>query len=434
MELIDIYNVVRRHVRMIVTLVLVATLVGYGASFLLTKRYTAVALVLVRPQQAIKLDAKTTSKEFLDFPLGQSAVETPSKTYIEIIKSPDFIGQLVRKLELDAPEKTKSGFLSKILPASMQPAVDDLKKLVKNSVTFLRYGRVIPEDPFADAVKGVQDSLVLEARPDTYIFTISYTAKEPGLAANVANAAAKLLVDYMEKARQSESLYARDKLRSQLIESRQELENARVRLEAYKNANSIFLYETEYQSKLKVIADLQMELSKADQALASLKAVATQSSTSSLSLIAKRDSIVSALKERQAELVPLPAMERELKQLQLVEKTALADYEAVNNKFHEAEINNFNSAREVQPVADAVPPKVPSSPNQPIIALVSLLSGLVVGIGLAFLLEYLNRRIRGIQDVEDFVGVKVLATIPRVFLEPLVSGAARRRTFRIMPS
>ena len=35
--------------------------------------------------------------------------------------------------------------------------------------------------------------------------------------------------------------------------------------------------------------------------------------------------------------------------------------------------------------------------------------------GLAFVREYLNRGIRSIHDIEDFVGVRVIATIPHVF-------------------
>ena len=69
---------------------------------------------------------------------------------------------------------------------------------------------------------------------------------------------------------------------------------------------------------------------------------------------------------------------------------------------------------EVRLVSQADAPQLPTSPVRLKIAGVSLLSGLVMGVGLAFFLEYINRRVRGIRDVEEFVGVKVLATIPRI--------------------
>jgi len=80
-------------------------------------------------------------------------------------------------------------------------------------------------------------------------------------------------------------------------------------------------------------------------------------------------------------------------------------------------------------VSQAVPPRLPSSPARATIALVSLLGALVVSVGLAFFLEYLNRRVRDIRDMEDFVGVTVLATIPRVEpLAPRGSAAPKGRT------
>jgi hypothetical protein len=58
--------------------------------YLIAECYEASALVLVRPEQAIKIDTNKGDKEFLDFPVSHAAtVETPSKTYIEIIKNPD---------------------------------------------------------------------------------------------------------------------------------------------------------------------------------------------------------------------------------------------------------------------------------------------------------------------------------------------------------
>ena len=69
---------------------------------------------------------------------------------------------------------------------------------------------------------------------------------------------------------------------------------------------------------------------------------------------------------------------------------------------------------QVRLVSEAIPPRLPSSPRRDIITLSALLSGLVAGIGLAFALEYLQRGLRSIKDVEEFVGVKVLATIPRI--------------------
>ena len=89
-------------------------------------------------------------------------------------------------------------------------------------------------------------------------------------------------------------------------------------------------------------------------------------------------------------------------------------YEVIAKQYTEAEIKHSYVMPEARLVSAAVAPRLPSSPQRGVIALVCLLSGLTIGIGIAVVFEYLNRRVRDIQDVEDFVGVKVLATIPRV--------------------
>jgi capsular polysaccharide biosynthesis protein len=37
-----------------------------------------------------------------------------------------------------------------------------------------------------------------------------------------------------------------------------------------------------------------------------------------------------------------------------------------------------------------------------------------LAIGLALLLEYLNREIRNVREIEESVSIKVLATVPRI--------------------
>ena len=410
MDQIPILEVLRRHVSMIFALCVVAMVVGYAFSFLLAEQYTASALVLVRPQQPIKISAEKADKEILDFPTGSStSVETPSKTYIEIIKSAELIEKVVRNLGLDQPKEAESGGILKRLPVFVRTAGEDLKQSLKNLTEILKYGRLIEDKPFARAVKEVQDNLTLKSREDTYLFEVTYKAKNPQVAADVANTTTKLFIDFMEAIRLSEINSARSYLQAQLDQSRQQLESARDRVKKFKESHSIFTQDTEYTSKLKVIADLQVELAKAEAAL-----MGSQSTLSTVSLEARRARLLQSLRERQAELAPLPKIERDLKEEETTLGGALTAYQVLDKELREADIKYSYPMPEVRLVSRAFPPRLPSSPVRVTIALASLLSGLVVAVGLALFLEYLNRRVRGVGDVEDFVGVKVLATIPRV--------------------
>ena len=105
MEATDIVNVLRRHSLLILALAIVTPIAAYGMSFIqavMPERYEASAVVMVRPHDPVRIDAQIPDKEFLGFPVAQTpVVESASKTYIQIIRSPALVGEVVRQLGLD---------------------------------------------------------------------------------------------------------------------------------------------------------------------------------------------------------------------------------------------------------------------------------------------------------------------------------------------
>ena len=397
MDQMPFLEVLRRRVWLIVAVCIIATAAGYSlsyVSFLLPEQYTASALVLVRPQHPIRLDTTKPEKEAMDFPMGtSSSVETPSKTYIEIIKSPELVGKVVRQLGLDQEKEPDNA----------------IKKIFKDIIAIAKYGQVIQDDPFTRSVKTVQENLTLKSREDTYLFEITYKGDDPKTAADIVNALTKLFRDYMEEMRLSEAQFVRNHLKTQVEQSRKTLDRANDRVKKFKEEHSIFLTETEYTSRLKIIADLEVELAKAQAALKG-----NQGTLMNANLAARSARLARSLQEQEAERGQLPAIERQLKQLDMDAGVAMTAYKVIDKEYQEAEIKHSYPMPEIRLVSPAVPPRLPSGPARLIIALASLLAGLVVGIGLANLLEYVNRQVRGVDDVEGLVGVKVLATVPRV--------------------
>ena len=58
-------------------------------------------------------------------------------------------------------------------------------------------------------------------------------------------------------------------------------------------------------------------------------------------------------------------------------------------------------------------PGVPSSPKVPLNMAIGVLLGIVVGVGLAFFIEYLDTSVKTMDDVETMLGVPVLAIVPK---------------------
>jgi capsular exopolysaccharide synthesis family protein len=61
----------------------------------------------------------------------------------------------------------------------------------------------------------------------------------------------------------------------------------------------------------------------------------------------------------------------------------------------------------------AEPSMVPAKPNVPAYLALSVLIGLICGVGLAFFIEYLDTSVKTLDDVEKFLGIPVLAVVPK---------------------
>lgn len=413
MEVIAIFEVLRRHARLIISLCVVTMFAGYAISFfspLIPEKYDASVIVLVRPHRPIQIEPTNSGREFLDFPVAQTpVVESASKTYIQMIQSPALIGQVVRELKLDAKplkrDPRDEGMLAK-LSGSAEALYDEIAPYLKDAVAIVKYGRVLQDDPFEKAVKDVIAGLTLRSYEDTYAFEIKYSSEDPNTSAAVANTTARLFVQFLKKIRSSEADDAASRLKTEVEKSRQRLVDAQESLQAYKTAHGVFLYQAEYAAKLKVIGDLTFELAKLDESMA---AGTFEAKTYAM----KRERLLKTIDDQRAGLAGLPAVERDLQLRQADVDVASTTYGVVAKELKDAEIKS-DPMPEARLISAATVPKLPSSPRRVIILLVSLLTGLMAGVGLAFFLEYIRRSPHKTSDVGDFDRAKGIGAVANV--------------------
>jgi capsular exopolysaccharide synthesis family protein len=74
---------------------------------------------------------------------------------------------------------------------------------------------------------------------------------------------------------------------------------------------------------------------------------------------------------------------------------------------------NLPKTSMVEIIDNAVPNEKPVRPNKPLNILLSIIIGLVVGVGLAFFIEYLDTSVKTIDDVERALQAPVLGVIPQ---------------------
>jgi uncharacterized protein involved in exopolysaccharide biosynthesis len=112
------------------------------------------------------------------------------------------------------------------------------------------------------------------------------------------------------------------------------------------------------------------------------------------------------------------ALETNRKQLQY---TILQRNVETNQKLHdtlltklkEADITDTMVISNIRVSEKAALPNVPVKPNKKRNMMLSVIIGLMIGVALAFLLEYIDRTIRTEEDIQRYLGLSVLSVIPK---------------------
>jgi chain length determinant protein EpsF len=86
-------------------------------------------------------------------------------------------------------------------------------------------------------------------------------------------------------------------------------------------------------------------------------------------------------------------------------------FDAASQRFSQTRIEAQSEQSDISVLNPAVAPTEPSGPRVLLNSLVGILAGTVLGVGLALLLELLNRPVRSASDVKDMLGIPVLGTV-----------------------
>lgn len=411
MELRKYVEILKRHALLIAIICLSATIATALITYIIPEKYEAKALVLVRPDSNISLTPAANSKELLSFPVGgASKAEVPSNTYIQIIKSRAIAEKIVRLLQLDVERRVPATTFFQRFKQSLKKQVFEVQLA---TMQILQYGRVMgPEPPFEAAVTRIQENIALTAIKDSYQFEIKYAAEDPKRAADVANAAADLFLEYMTDLNTMDTKRTLEVLEERLRSSESELAATRQALRQFKEKNEIASFKEETTERIKIISDLESSLEKTEVKLAGLLKELTSSNPKVQVVQAEKNRFQAALRERETELRLLPERERRLTSLNTGVQMADEIYQLIKKAHEEARVRARKSASETRVVSSAVPAFYPSRPLKYQYVGAALLVSLLAGIIVALLLEYLNTTLRRIDDVERLLQLRVLATIP----------------------
>jgi polysaccharide biosynthesis transport protein len=128
--------------------------------------------------------------------------------------------------------------------------------------------------------------------------------------------------------------------------------------------------------------------------------------------VAKKNVIEQMMAESEASLLKLPEKEQGLARVMRDKSVALEIYVMLAKRHEEARISEAMQPTDVQIIDVAIAPEKPIKPKKLLNVIIAAILGLFVGTAWAFFLEYMNESIRNAEDVQAYLGLPVLGSIP----------------------
>jgi uncharacterized protein involved in exopolysaccharide biosynthesis len=218
-SLVELFFVIWKRKKLIISLFLIATIISLLYSLLSPKIYESKAVILL-PSQNTSSSSLAALAQSLPISLGISLPTTPSANMVAILKSRTAAEYVFDKLNLENyfREKTKDDALEKLMK-SIRITINDKENTI----------------------------------------TISAEAKDPKLAADIANT----YIEALEKINASLNIYTakrtREFLEKQIERVKKELEMAENRLREFQEKNLIFDVDEEAKNVIDNLAKLEAE-------------------------------------------------------------------------------------------------------------------------------------------------------------------------------
>jgi succinoglycan biosynthesis transport protein ExoP len=154
------------------------------------------------------------------------------------------------------------------------------------------------------------------------------------------------------------------------------------------------------------------ELDKVRGELAAAMGTVSRSVGANAQVLRQREAdLRAAVAEQKTRVLELNRARDELGVLLKDLDSAQRAFDAASQRFSQTRIEALSEQSDISLLNPAVAPLEPSSPRVLLNTLVAVLLGTILGVGLALLLELLNRPLRSSGDLKDMLGIPVLGTV-----------------------
>ncbi len=384
--------------------------------------------------------------------LGELSLSTtnPVNTEIEILKSRTNAENVVKRLHLNWEITKKSKGLTfsilefksdaeeplykiELTGAQTYKVTDDDGKTVgegKSGVLMQKEGfRLLLDNIKGEAGNSFRvellsaDQIVQKLREEikaseagrlTSIIKVSYQNTDPVLARDVVNT---LVQSYLEQSvgfKSEEAGRAVGFVEEQLDTLRGELDKAEKNLQTYKSATGVMMLDSEAEALIQTIAAKEKANAELEVQKRALLSEYTEAHPAVKAINRQQEAIRKQLASYEAHIRTMPQAERDLAKLTRISKVNADIYTFLLQKHEEARIAQASTLSNINIVDPAITPEKPVKPKKKQYLLLGLLLAMGLGVGLAFLQEYLDDTIKSADEAKRVLGFPLLAIIPHI--------------------
>lgn len=127
---------------------------------------------------------------------------------------------------------------------------------------------------------------------------------------------------------------------------------------------------------------------------------------------AQQTAIAAIVQQGQSDLGKLPVKEQGLAKVMRDAAVAREIYVMLAKRHEEARISEVMQPADIQVIDVAILPDEPIKPKKVLNIIIAAILGLLIGIGAAFIVEYMNKSIHTVEDVQQYLELPVLGSIP----------------------
>ncbi|HEX2439048.1 MAG TPA: GNVR domain-containing protein [Methylomirabilota bacterium] len=170
------------------------------------------------------------------------------------------------------------------------------------------------------------------------------------------------------------------------------------------------IYKEKHPEILKVVAQIDQVNQRIDgETKNMLRAVQTEFRVAK----AREETLLGNVNRLRTEAQELNEKEIQYLNLQRESDSNQQLYEAVLKRLKETGVTGGLETNNVSVIEEATPPRVPIRPRKTVNLVISVLVGLLVGVGTALTIEYFDTTVKTPDDVERYLGLPVIGIVPQ---------------------